>query len=55
MAAGIVRASDSEMFRIPLAVGPNTYLLSAATIAVATVLSALVVRRRLAIWTLLRC
>ncbi len=47
MAAGIVRASDSEMFRIPLVVGPNTYLLSAATIVVATVLSALVVRRRL--------
>jgi len=47
MAAAVVRASDSEMFRIPLVVGPNTYALSAITILVATILSALVVRRRL--------
>jgi putative ABC transport system permease protein len=47
LAAVVVRASDSEMFRIPLVVGPNTYALSAVTIVVATVLSALVVRRRL--------
>ena len=35
------------MFRIPLVVGPNTYALSAVTIVVATVMSAMVVRRRL--------
>jgi putative ABC transport system permease protein len=47
MAAAMVRASDSEMFRIPMVVGPDTYVLSAVTIVVATVLSALIVRRRL--------
>jgi putative ABC transport system permease protein len=47
LVGALVRASDSEMFRIPLVVGPNTYALSAVTIVVATVLSALVVRRRL--------
>lgn len=47
MVAGTVQASNSEMFRIPLIVGPNTYALSAVTIVVATILSALVVRRQL--------
>ena len=47
LAAAVVRASDSEMFRLPLVIGPNTYALSAVTIVVATILSALVVRRRL--------
>ena len=47
LAAAVVRASDSEMFRIPLVIGPDTYALSAVSIVVATVLSALVVRHRL--------
>jgi putative ABC transport system permease protein len=47
MAGAVVRASNSEMFRIPLVVGPNTYVLSAVSIVVATALSALVVRRKL--------
>lgn len=47
LAAAVVRASGSEMFRIPLVVGPETYALSAVSIVVATVASALVVRHRL--------
>ncbi len=47
LAAWVVRVSNSEMFRIPLAVGPDTYARAAATIVVATLVSALVVRRRL--------
>jgi len=35
------------MFRIPLVVSPDTYALAAMTIVVATIISAMVVRRRL--------
>ncbi len=47
LAAAVAKASSSEMFRIPPVVGPETYALSGATIVVATILSALIVRRRL--------
>ncbi|HSK10893.1 MAG TPA: FtsX-like permease family protein [Vicinamibacterales bacterium] len=47
MAAGLVWALDTEMYRMPLAIGPGTYVFAGSTIVVATVLSALVVRRRL--------
>ncbi len=45
--AALVRATDTEMFRLPLVVGRGSYAISALTIVVATAISALVVRRRL--------
>jgi putative ABC transport system permease protein len=47
MAAGTIRAFQTELFRIPLVVLPRTYALAAATTLVAAALSALAVRRRL--------
>jgi putative ABC transport system permease protein len=47
LAAAMVRLSDTEMFRIPLVVSMDTYALAAATIVIATIISALVVRRSL--------
>lgn len=46
-AALIARASESEMFRIPLAIAPRTYAYAAVVIIIATAVSAMVVRRRL--------
>lgn len=46
-AALLVRVSDTELYRIPLVISSDTYALAGCTIVVATVLSALVVRRRL--------
>jgi putative ABC transport system permease protein len=47
MAAALVLALDTEMYRLPLVIGGGTYVFAGSTIIVATVLSALVVRRRL--------
>jgi putative ABC transport system permease protein len=45
--AALVRSVDTEMFRLPLIVAPTSYAMAGTTIAVATAISALVVRRRL--------
>ncbi|MBP1634195.1 MAG: transporter permease [Acidobacteria bacterium] len=47
LSAALVAAYDTEMYRLPLVIGGRTYALAGATIVLATVLSALVVRRRL--------
>jgi putative ABC transport system permease protein len=47
LVAAIIPQMDSEMFRIPVVVSPDTYALAATTIVVATIVSAMVVRRRL--------
>jgi putative ABC transport system permease protein len=47
MAAGLVRAFDEELFRLPLVVLPRTYALAVVTVVAAAVLSGWVVRRRL--------
>jgi putative ABC transport system permease protein len=47
MAAGAIRAYETELFRIPLVVAPRTYALAAVTTLAAAVLSGLAVRRRL--------
>ena len=47
LVAAIIPQMDSEMFRIPVVVSPDTYALAAMTIVVATIVSAMVVRRRL--------
>jgi putative ABC transport system permease protein len=47
LVALMVWVSDTEMFRIPLVVGSNTYAMAAVTIVVATVVSALIVRHRI--------
>ncbi|HEX6203648.1 MAG TPA: ABC transporter permease [Thermoanaerobaculia bacterium] len=47
LAALMVAVFSSELMRIPLVVFPRTYALAAVTVTVATVVSALVVRRRL--------
>lgn len=46
-AAFVVWALETEMFRLPLVVGPSTYAFAALVVLVATVLSALTVRRQL--------
>ncbi len=46
-AAGVVVASESEMFRIPLVITSSTSAYAGLTILVATVISAMVVRHRL--------
>jgi len=46
-AAAIIPLTDSEMFRIPLVVSSETYAMAAMTIVMATIISAMVVRRRL--------
>ncbi len=47
LVALMVWVSDTEMFRIPLVVGSNTYAMAGMTIVVATVVSALIVRHRI--------
>jgi putative ABC transport system permease protein len=44
----IARTFDSELFRMPFAISPSTYGLGVLVALVATVLSALIVRRRIA-------
>jgi putative ABC transport system permease protein len=46
-AAAIIPLTNSEMFRIPLVISSDTYAMAALTIVIATIVSALVVRRRL--------
>ena len=47
LAALLVKAYDTEMYRLPLVIGGGTYVFAAGTVLVATVVSALIVRRRL--------
>jgi putative ABC transport system permease protein len=47
LAAATVQASNTQMFRIPLVVGPSTYALAATAVVIATIVSALIVRRRI--------
>jgi putative ABC transport system permease protein len=47
MVAAMIPLTNSEMFRIPLVVSSKTYAMAATTIVIATIVSALVVRRRL--------
>ena len=47
LAAAVVAGLQSETYRIPLVVSPQTYLLAAAITAIAAVLSGWIVRRRL--------
>jgi putative ABC transport system permease protein len=47
MAIGVVEAYDTELFRMPLHIAPATYATAALTIIGASVLSGLVVRRKL--------
>jgi putative ABC transport system permease protein len=46
-AAWLVAAFDTELYRFPLVVSVRTYVFSATGVVIATILSALVVRRRL--------
>ncbi len=46
-AAVLVRATDTEMFRLPLVVSSRSYAISAVVIAMATLISGMVVRRKL--------
>lgn len=47
MAASIMSTLDTEMWRLPLVIRPATYAFSAAAVVLATLISALIVRRRL--------
>jgi putative ABC transport system permease protein len=47
IAAYIARAISSELFRVPMVVGPATYSLAAAVVVVSACLSGLIVRHRL--------
>jgi putative ABC transport system permease protein len=47
LAAGVVQMYDTEVYRMPLVVSSRTFALSAVTVAVSALLSALAVRRRL--------
>ncbi len=47
MLAGMLAAYETELFRMPLVAEPATFALSAAAVAVATALSAILVRHRL--------
>jgi len=47
LAALLVTAFSTDLFRLPLVVAPRTYAFAAVTVAVATAISALIVRRRL--------
>lgn len=47
MAAAMVRAYDTDLYRLPLVVTPSTLVFAAVTILVATAVSALVIQRRL--------
>jgi putative ABC transport system permease protein len=46
-AAWLVAAFDTELYRFPLVVSPRTYFFSAIGVLAATIISALIVRRRL--------
>jgi len=43
----VIQAFENELYRIPLIISPRTYALSALTVIVASIVSALAVRRRL--------
>ncbi len=47
LAALTVRAYDNELYRLPMIVAPRTYGIAALTVVLASLLSGLVVRRRL--------
>jgi putative ABC transport system permease protein len=47
LAAALVRVYDTEMWRMPLVVAPSTYAFAAVTVVLATIGSALIVRRKL--------
>ena len=47
LAAVLVHAFDTEVWRLPLAISTQTYAFSALTVAAATAASSLVVRRKL--------
>ncbi|HUF48699.1 MAG TPA: ABC transporter permease [Vicinamibacterales bacterium] len=47
LAALLVRAFDTEVYRLPLIIAPRTYVFAMATVVLAAVVSGLVVRRRL--------
>lgn len=47
MAASMISGFDTELWRMPLIINPPTYAFSAIVIIVATVISALIVRRKL--------
>jgi putative ABC transport system permease protein len=47
LAALVVRAFNTEVYRLPLIIAPRTYLFAMTTVVVAAVVSGLVVRRRL--------
>ena len=47
LAALMVMAFDTELYRFPLVISPRTYAFAATTTIAATIVSALVVRRRL--------
>lgn len=47
MAASIMSTLDTEMWRLPLVIRPATYAFSASVVVLATIVSALIVRRRL--------
>ena len=47
LAALVVRAFNTEVYRLPLLIAPRTYLFAMTTVIVAAVVSSLVVRRRL--------
>jgi putative ABC transport system permease protein len=47
LAALVVRAFDTEVYRLPLIIAPRTYLLAMTTVVAAAFVSGLIVRRRL--------
>lgn len=47
LAAGATHAFETELYRFPLVVSSKTYLISVATVLVATIVSGAIVRRRL--------
>jgi putative ABC transport system permease protein len=47
-AAGIAAAYDWELYRVPLVVEPSTFVSASGTVVLATLISALLVRRKLA-------
>jgi len=47
LAALLVTSFSTDLFRLPLVIAPRTYAFAAITVAVATMVSALIVRRRL--------
>jgi putative ABC transport system permease protein len=47
LAALLVSAFDTEVYRLPLIIAPRTYLLATTTVVAAALVSGLIVRRRL--------